>query len=245
MADDNRHPVPKYAQVMLEIRRRIDDGRYPPGSLLPSEYQLTGEFEVSRPTVIRALLQLRQDGYIETQQGKGSFVRGRAKVAEAERTRPGHDVLELPETELAGELVQAGVRLAPPHITALLQLRLGARAFSRQRLLTVDGEPVELASAWLPLELTSGTDLASPDLLGESIRQHLQARRKIRLDHAVEQITARHPAGEEAGLLRIAPDCPLLSVIVTAYDAAGQPIQVSDLVMPGQRHELRDAYPLL
>ena len=35
----------------------------------------------------------------------------------------------------------------------------------------------------------------------------------------------------------------MLSVIVTAYDATGRPIQVSDLVLPGERHELRDAYP--
>jgi GntR family transcriptional regulator len=102
---------------------------------------------------------------------------------------------------------------------------------------------VELASAWLPLELAAGTDLASPDLLGESIRQHLQARKKIRLDHGVEQITARHPTGEEAALLRVAADAPVLSVIVTAYDATAKPIQVSDLVLPGERHELRDAYP--
>ena len=102
---------------------------------------------------------------------------------------------------------------------------------------------MELASAWLPLDLARGTGLASPDLLDESIRHHLYARKKIRLDHAIEQITARHPSPKEAGLLAITPGAPVLSVIVTAYDAAGQPVQVSDLVLPGQRHEIRDAYP--
>jgi GntR family transcriptional regulator len=234
---------PKYAQVVGEIKRRIETGGYPAGSLLPSEHQLVTEFGLSRPTIVKALGELRQGGWIDTQQGKGSFVRGRPALAGAERTRPAHEVLELPEAEVSGELVQAGVKLAPPHVTALLGLKPGARAFVRQRLLTDEGEPVELASSWLPLELAAGTDLASPDLLNESIRHHLQARKKIRLDHAVEQITARHPEGEEAALLRVAPDAPVLSVIVTAYDAASRPIQVSDLVLPGQRHELRDAYP--
>jgi DNA-binding GntR family transcriptional regulator len=240
MADDY---APKYAQVVTEIKQRIERGTYPPGSLLPSEHQLVAEFGVSRPTIVKSLGELRQDGWIDTQQGKGSFVRGRPAFADAERTRPAHDVLELAEAELSGELVQAGVKLAPPHITALLGLQPGARAFMRQRLLTDDGEPAELASTWLPLELAAGTDLASPDLLGESIRHHLQARKKIRLDHAVEQITARHPAGEESALLQVAQDAPVLSVIVTAYDAAGRAVQVSDLVLPGQRHEPRDAYP--
>src|ERR1700722_13766718 len=166
MADDSS---PKYAQVVAEIRRRIERGTYPPGSLLPSEHQLVAEFGVSRPTIVRSLASLRQDGWIDTQQGKGSFVRGRPALADAERTRPAHGVLDLAEAELAGELVQAGVKLAPPHVTALLGLPAGARAFVRQRLLSDDGEPVELASAWLPLEIAQGTDLASAELLGESL----------------------------------------------------------------------------
>jgi GntR family transcriptional regulator len=242
MAQDGTPP--KYAQVVAEIKQRIERGVYPPGSLLPSEHQLVAEFGVSRPTIVRSLAALRQDRWIDTQQGKGSFVRGRPALTDAERTRPAHDLMELPEVELSGELVQAGVKMAPRHISELLGLEPGARAFVRQRLLTDDGEPVELASVWLPLELASGTDLASPDLLSESIRHHLQVRKKIRLDHAVEQITARGPRGDETELLGLAPGSPVLSVTVTAYDATGRAIQVSDIVLPGQRHEIRDAYPL-
>ena len=128
-------------------------------------------------------------------------------------------------------------------MTALLGLEPGAKAFLRQRLLEDDGEPAELASLWLPLELARGTDLASADLLGESIRQHLQVRKKLRLDHAVERVSARKPTGEEAGLLRVASDAPVLNVIVTAYDATARPAHVTDIVLPGDRHEIHDAYP--
>jgi DNA-binding GntR family transcriptional regulator len=234
---------PKYAQVVAEIRRRIESGEYAPGSLLPSEHQLVDSFGVSRPTIVKALASLRQDGWIETQQGKGSFVRGRPALAGAERTRPAQNVLELPETELSGKLIQAGVKLAPAYVTTLLGLDQGARAFLRQRLLADDGGPVELASVWLPLELAKGTDFASPDLLGESIRHHLQARKKVRLDHAVERISARKPTGEEAGLLDVAADAPVLNVVVTAYDAQARPVHVTDIVLPGDRHEIHDAYP--
>ena len=236
---------PKYAQVVAEIQRRISEGEYPPGTLLPSEHQLMAEFGVSRPTIVRALMWLRQDGaWIETQQGRGSFVRGRPALAGVRRTRSAENALELPETALSGLLVQAGVKLAPPYVTTLLGLEAGAKAFLRQRLLSEDdGTPVELASIWLPLEVAAGTDLASPELLGESIRHHLQARKKLRLDHAVERISARKPAGEEAALLGVAADAPVLNVIVTAYDATAQPVQVTDIVLPGDRHEIHDAYP--
>jgi DNA-binding GntR family transcriptional regulator len=234
---------PKYAQVVAEIQRRISEGEYAPGTLLPSEHQLVEAFGVSRPTIVKALSSLRQDGWIETQQGRGSFVRGRPALAGAQRTRPAENALELPETALSGQLVQAGVKLAPAYVTTLLGLDAGAKAFLRQRLLSDDGTPVELASIWLPLEVASGTDLASPELLGESIRHHLQVRKKLRLDHAVERISARKPAGEEAALLGVAADAPVLNVIVTAYDATSKPVQVTDIVLPGDRHEIHDAYP--
>ena len=234
---------PKYAQVVDEIKRRIEEGDYPPGSLLPSEHQLVQDFGVSRPTIVKALSALRQENWIETQQGRGSFVRGRPALAQAERTRPAQNVLELPEAQLAGDLVQAGVKVAPPHVAALLGLETGAKAFLRQRVLSEDGEPIELASAWLPLELAAGTDLASPNLIDESIRHHLQVRKRVRFDHAVERISARQPTGEEAALLHVSPDMPVLNVIVTVYDAAVQPLQVMDLVLPGDRHEIHDAYP--
>jgi GntR family transcriptional regulator len=234
---------PKYAQVVAEIKRRIESGEYPAGSLLPSEHQLVDSFGVSRPTIVKSLSVLRQDGWIDTQQGKGSFVRGRPALAGAERTRPARSVLELPEAELSGKLIQAGVKLAPAYVTTLLGLEAGARAFLRQRLFAEDGEPAELASVWLPLELAKGTDFASPDLLTESIRHHLQARKKVRLDHAVERISARKPTGEEAGLLGVASDAPVLNVVVTAYDAKARPVHVTDIVLPGDRHQIRDAYP--
>ena len=234
---------PKYAQVVAEIKSRIERGEYPPGSLLPSEHQLVTDFGVSRPTIVKALASLRQDGWIETQQGKGSFVRGRPALAGAERTRPAESLLELPEAQLSGELVQAGVKLAPGYVTRLFGLEPGTKAFLRQLLLDENGGPVELASMWLPMELASGTSLTSPELLDESIRHHLQARKKVRFDHAVERISARQPTGEEAALLQVASDSPVLNVIVTVYDATAQPLQVIDIVLPGDRHEIHDAYP--
>ena len=49
MAHD--YAPPKYAQVVAEIKQRIERGTYPPGSLLPSEHQLVAEFGISRPTM--------------------------------------------------------------------------------------------------------------------------------------------------------------------------------------------------
>ncbi len=77
--------TPKYALVANTIEKRITRGTYRAGMRIPSEQQLMAEFEVSRPTVVRALDILRRDGLIVARQGQGRFVRagGRA-VAQAQ-----------------------------------------------------------------------------------------------------------------------------------------------------------------
>src|ERR1700678_2132852 len=105
---------PKYAQVIDELRRRIESGEYAPGSLLPSEHQLSDEFQIARPTVVRALRVLRQDGWIDTQQGKGSFVRGRPALAGLESQRPGEDALNRDEAREPGSLIGAAITPPPP-----------------------------------------------------------------------------------------------------------------------------------
>jgi GntR family transcriptional regulator len=232
--------LPRYARVAAEIKRRIEAGELAPGDLLPSEHQLAEAFGVSRPTVVRALSSLRHDGWIETRQGRGSLARGCPMLAGTVRRRPADRALELPETEAGGLLVQAGVKIAPAHVTAPLGLEAGAKAFLRQRLLSDDGTPAELASAWLPLETAAGTDLDSPELLGESVRYHLASRKGLRLSHATERTSARKPTAEEAELLGVADDAPVLNVTVTAHDATARPVLVADIVLRGGRD---DAYP--
>ena len=123
---------PKYAQVIDELRRRIESGEYPPGSLLPSEHQLSDEFQIARPTVVRALRVLRQDGWIETQQGKGSFVRGRPALAGLESPRTGEQALNRDESREPGDLIEAAFTAPPARVAALLGAAGKGEVLARQ-----------------------------------------------------------------------------------------------------------------
>jgi len=232
---------PKYAQVIDELRRRIESGEYPPGSLLPSEHQLSDEFQIARPTVVRALRVLRQDGWIETQQGKGSFVRGRPALAGLESPRTGEQALNQDESREPGEVIQAAT--APPaRVAALLGAAGKGEVLARKRVVRQDGAASELVTWWVPAALADGTDLASAEPLHGGVRGHLSRRKGIRVDHVLEQVTARHPTSQEAKLLSVGKSAPMLAMYVAARDASGGPVLVLEVVMPGDRHELEDAY---
>src|SRR5436305_8343888 len=66
---------PRHRQISRELLTEIANGKYGPGSRLPSEAQLCEKFKVSRPTVGRALRELQDQGLIERRVGSGTYVR--------------------------------------------------------------------------------------------------------------------------------------------------------------------------
>src|SRR5712691_9746776 len=206
---------PKYARVIGEIQRRIESGEYPPGSLLPSENQLTAEFGTARPTVVRALRILRQEGWIDTQQGKGSFVRGRPALAAAGTERRGKTELDRDESREPGELISVGKEAAPERVAALLGVEPGAELVSRRRLVRQgDGEASEILTWWLAPGLAEQTGLGAPEPVRGGVRSLLDRIAGIRIDHVVEQVTARRAEAHEARLLGISRSAPVLAVYV-------------------------------
>lgn len=236
---------PKYAQVIAELQRRIEAGEYPPGSLIPSEHQLSAEFGTARPTVVRALRVLRQEGWIETQQGKGSFVRGRPALAGVSAERRGKAELNRDESREPGELVSVGKSAAPSRIAELLGVKSGAELVSRRRLVRQDdGEPSEILTWWLSTGLAEQTGLGRPEPVRGGVRSLLDRSAGLRIDHVVEQVTARRAEPDEAKLLGISRSAPVLALYVSAREASGHPVLALAVVMAGDLHELEDAYPI-
>ena len=63
----------KYYDIMEDLRKQIISGNIKPGEKLPSENELSAEFQVSRQTVRKALQILQNEGYIYAEHGRGTF----------------------------------------------------------------------------------------------------------------------------------------------------------------------------
>jgi DNA-binding GntR family transcriptional regulator len=70
--------VPLYQQIKDLLLDRIEHGDLAAGDVIPSEAQLGAAFEVSRLTVRQALYELRVEGYVIREKGRGTFVGGSA-----------------------------------------------------------------------------------------------------------------------------------------------------------------------
>lgn len=198
-------PTPKYMRVLNTVRERIENGAYLPGTSLPSENTLAKEFAVARPTVLKALSILRQDGWIESQQGKGHFVRGRPSAAGVS-PQYAREALYLDET-VATEILHVGPVLASPRIAASLHIPEGTPVYERRRRTVSEFGPVDLVSTFVPVDIAVGTDIIKPAEIAGNLLDHIHQARGFRGDYVIERLTARRVTAEEAEALT----CPATS----------------------------------
>jgi GntR family transcriptional regulator, transcriptional repressor for pyruvate dehydrogenase complex len=95
-------------RVVTGLKGRILDGSLAPGAKLPSEAELIEEYAVSRTVVREAVTRLRAEGFVETFQGRGSFV------------------LALPEPTQFG--VEAATIRSQADVLAMIDFRLGVES---------------------------------------------------------------------------------------------------------------------
>ena len=91
-------PGPLYRRLAESIRGAIRRAEMPSGTRLPTERALAAELSVSRSTVVAAYDLLREEGWLESRQGSGTWVRRHASVVAVRRgpcrvRRAGDDVV--------------------------------------------------------------------------------------------------------------------------------------------------------
>jgi GntR family transcriptional regulator len=115
---DRREPT--YRVLAEELRSGVAGGRFPEGTRLPTEAELSRTYGVSRQTVRRAYQDLVADGVVERVQGRGTFALPRREYLRSFGSV--EDLLALSlDTEL--QILDPITRRENPHLAALLGLQ--------------------------------------------------------------------------------------------------------------------------
>ncbi|MDI6100550.1 GntR family transcriptional regulator [Actinoplanes sp. NEAU-A12] len=133
--------VPAYRRIAADLAEKIRDGVYRPGDTLPAQRDLSAQYGVTLMTLRQALQELRDDGLIVQQPGRGTYI---APVQAAYRVdtlrsfvedlrEQGHDVT----TQVIAATVDADPGTGEP------SLRL-------ERLRLLGGRPVIHQTSWVP-----------------------------------------------------------------------------------------------
>jgi len=198
--------IPKYYRIQEILRARIASGEYRAFQRIPSEAELSKEFNVSRGTIERAIRILVEEGLLYREQGKGTFV---AAPKFDEISFRLSDFWE--EAKRAGrktriQLLKAEKRPADEETALRLRLVPNTPIIEIERLRLVDEAPIAYEFRRLPYALCP--QLLTEDLENQSIHRLLIEKYRLPLLKASYTIEAIVLKGEMARLLQAPPGTP-------------------------------------
>lgn len=229
---------PKYTEIVNALQTRIDHQFYAVGALLPSETQLTREFRTSRSTVVRALRQLRRQGWVRGVQGKGRIVLGRPATTLSALP---HRIRFLLQADRHAALLEARRVPAAPRIAAALAVPRGAPLIARRYLLALPAcPPLGLTTVYIPAAM-AGPATLRPEA---GLLVDLERRNTVAAHRVVERLGARLATEPEATALSLERPRSVAVSLLTVLDVADRPLLALDAVLSREAPDLVASYEL-
>lgn len=218
---DRESPLPLYYQLKQLIVDKLDSGEWKPGDLVPSEQELQETYGLSRTTVRQALAELTFEGRFTRHRGQGTFVAAREIVHDPMERISITALMRQQGIEPEWQFLSRGNGVPFQQVQEALGIPEDEKVYLVELLLRANGEPIGRHFVALTRHGKFDPDNASDEALRDYMRE-LPDRDGIRIRRTVQAV----PAGTtEAGLLKIKPGEPVLSIQVVYSDSAGKPLE--------------------
>jgi GntR family transcriptional regulator, phosphonate transport system regulatory protein len=215
--------VALWRQIAGRLQQDIASGSYVPGGRLPTEAELSAQFDVNRHTVRRALEELSRSGLVRVEQGRGTFVAEDVLDYVVEPRTRFSEWIRKHNKEPSGRILQLREVAADSQVAAGLGVRAGSRVVLLERLGLADDRPVSLARHYFPalrlrglLEALRATPRITEALQAVGVADYLRQ---------VTRVTARLPTPTEADLLRMPRNRPVLVTENVNVDRGGTVVE--------------------
>lgn len=196
--------MPLYLQVFEDLKDKIKNRIYKEGEKLPSERQLSLEYDVSRITIREALKHLEEHQYLRTEHGRGSYVLGNQYNQMLDNLYSFKDEIvkngDTPRTiMLSIEAIEP-----PSYVQQHMQLTEFQKVYKLRRLRLSNEKPLIYETTYLPLHMCEGLDRF--DFNQHSLYETLHDYCQIEIDYAYETLTSRKMSTTEATYLETEPN---------------------------------------
>ena len=230
---DRRDPLPLWAQLRADLRRRLDAGAF--DEEFPGELALVEEYGVSRHTVRSALRDLRAEGIVVAERGRRPRLASHDLIAQPLGTL--YSLFAL--VEAAGlrqtSVVRARDIRADGVVADRLLLEASTPLFHLERLRLAGDEPLALDQVWLPADLAA--PLLEADFSHTALYHELAARAGVRLVGGHEHIRAVVPTRAEQRLLGLPRPVGALAIDRLGY-MRDRPVEWRHTLIRGDRFSL-------
>ena len=217
-----KSPTPKYFQLEELLRKQL--ANWKTNRPIPTEFELCEKYEVSRTTVRKALDDLEREGLLYRVQGIGTFTMP-VKLRErfVQRSAGFYEDMVSRGYTVSTRVLEHSVVRASQQVASELQLAAGEKVVKMVRLRLIDNDPILISTSFVSHRRFP--DLINDDLTHASLYQLLREKYGVNLTHGTRLVEAASCTPEEARLLHIKPNTPLLVVSGTVFDKEGHPVE--------------------
>ncbi|WP_159931110.1 GntR family transcriptional regulator [Oceanicoccus sp. KOV_DT_Chl] len=228
---NKKSPIPRYFQVVKSLKKRIKKGEFREGQALPSERLLTSEYDVSRITVVKAMDELKNAGIVESQQGRGTFVKSQSVINRS--TFTAHQYFFQQGDKHRWEVKERSWLTSPQAVINAFDLSSNELHFRATVLLSIAHEPTAIYMAHIPRRIAMTNQLESQSNTGLLT---LLRDNKLVTDNTVQQSIEAVAANKiSANLLNIRTGKPMLAMDSLYLDATKRVEQYTHTVFRGDR----------
>jgi len=231
---DKTTAIPIYYQLKEWLRSEIIVGIWKPGDLIPSERELSERFEISRMTVRQALNELREEGVLRREQGRGTYV-AEPKI-EQRLTRLTGFTEDMKRRALrSGAVILRFMNMDAPSFAAkALKIAPGTQIVLLERLRIAEQEPMAIETSYL--HFLNMTGLLQEDFENHSLYRRLSEKYGIIPTRAEQQVEAVSCHDDHCKLLNIEPGSPVLRNRRITYDQKDRPFEYTQSIYRGDRY---------
>lgn len=227
---------PLYEQIKDYILLNIQSGNFSPDSRIPSERELSEQFNVSRMTVTKALHELTRDGLLYARVGKGTFVSPRRIDQQLEMLTSFTEDMARRGQRSASRVLAASLQPASEDAAHYLGLLTGTPVVSLQRVRLAEGEPIALEHCMLVAAMCPQI-LERFDFSHDSLYEVLWREYGLGMRYAEQTIEARVASEYEATALEVLPGSPVLAITRVSYAEGDRPVEFVLSAYRGDRYK--------
>ena len=230
--------VPLYQQVMDDLKGEIARGVYAAGSRIPSEMELAKSYGVGRITVRRAIEELSRAGYLNRQQGRGTFVcapKLKRKIRQKDDVQSFSDACRVNGMEPGARVISRKILPADSTEAQFFGAPVGTDLICVERVRTADGVPVMLENNIYVYE--DNAYLSTAPLSNQSIFEFVcnrTGRTPAFTDPCTLEIACASP--EVARLLAVPVGEPLFYMEAFFFDEQRRPFIIGRQRIVGSRY---------
>ena len=227
--------IAQYKQIENDLLQKINLGYYKKDDLIPTEFELSNTYGVSRVTVRKATDNLVARGLLKRVAGVGTFVCHSSVTLNPSTIQGFSETMTNQGISVRTEVPTFTLMSAPANISSILRIEAGEPIYFIERIRYAGDAVFQFETTYMSSRLYPDISI---QVLKNSKSKYFEQEKGLKIAYSNHTVTPLHPSKRIAKLFDISLDTPILQVANTTWLTNGQIMDYTVLTLNSPIYQL-------